>query len=467
MAFPARPYAPPSVPAPSPLALIGALAARGTSASADITRELSVLERWPSEALLQHQLERARSLLAHATTHVPWYRERLRGRGAPRDWRGWRALPLLRRADVQLHRDALRAERVPVGHGFARTVQTSGSTGRPVIVDLDRVATVVGDAIGRREHAWHGRDPRLSAATIRAVTDGTGPYPEGKTLPRWSSHPESGVWHLLDVSTPARQQMEWLDRRRPAYLSTYANNAEELLRLGLELGWSPQGLREVATYAEVLPDGLAQRMRTAWGVPLVDSYSASEIGFITLQCPELGAAHVQSENVLVEVLDAAGNSCAPGETGRVVVTPLHGFVMPLVRYELGDWATVGRPCACGRGLPVLSRVLGRSRNLIVLPNGDRVWPRFGSNVLGEIPAVRRFRLWQPNERELVIELVTQRALTAAEEARVLATARAALGHALPMSIAYRDDLPRSANGKFEDCRSDVAEALHAQDTRAT
>jgi phenylacetate-CoA ligase len=55
-----------------------------------------------------------------------------------------------------------------------------------------------------------------------------------------------------------------------------------------------------------------------------------------------------------------------------VVTPLHNFAMPLIRYAIGDYAEAGPPCACGRGLPVLARILGRARNLLTLPHGERI-----------------------------------------------------------------------------------------------
>ena len=124
------------------------------------------------------------------------------------------------------------------------------------------------------------------------------------------------------------------------------------------------GLREVRTLGEASTPDLRALCREAWGVPLVDVYSAEEVGYIALQCPEHEHYHVQAESVLVEILDERGAPAPPGETGRVVVTDLHNFAMPLVRYEIGDYAEVGEPCACGRGLPVLRRIVGRVRNML-------------------------------------------------------------------------------------------------------
>ena len=88
-------------------------------------------------------------------------------------------------------------------------------------------------------------------------------------------------------------------------------------------------------------------------------YTCQEAGYLALQCPDYPHFHVQSENVLLEVVDDVGQPCGPGEVGRVLITSLNNFATPLIRYELGDYAEVGAPCPCGRGLPVLKRIMGR------------------------------------------------------------------------------------------------------------
>ena len=95
-----------------------------------------------------------------------------------------------------------------------------------------------------------------------------------------------------------------------------------------------------------------------------------------------------AESVLVEILNDDGTPCAPGEIGRVVVTALQNFATPLIRYEVGDYAEASAPCPCGRGLPVIRRIMGRVRNLLVLPDGKKIWPAFGSRGLTEIAPIR-------------------------------------------------------------------------------
>src|SRR6185312_7578839 len=123
------------------------------------------------------------------------------------------------------------------------------------------------------------------------------------------------------------------------------------------------------------------------GIPLVDCYGCQEAGYVAIQCPEYAHYHVQGEMSLVEVLREDGAPCRPGETGRVVITPLHSFAMPLLRYDLGDYAEVGEPCPCGRGLPVLRQIYGRKKETLTLPSGERRYSVFTSHVFAALRPV--------------------------------------------------------------------------------
>ncbi len=174
-------------------------------------------------------------------------------------------------------------------------------------------------------------------------------------------------------------QLAWLVRERPDYLLTHPTILDRLLRHSAETGVKPAGLKQVLTLSEILPPGLRDLCHELWGASIRDTYSSREVGYLALQCPEAQHYHLQSETVLVEILDAQGRRCAPGEVGRVVATPLHNVAMPLLRYDLGDYAEVGAEvgaeggtdagdaCRCGRGLAVVRRILGRRQNMLRLP----------------------------------------------------------------------------------------------------
>jgi len=161
-------------------------------------------------------------------------------------------------------------------------------------------------------------------------------------------------------------------------------------------------------------------------------------------------ALVRSEPALVEVLDESGRPCAPGEVGRVVVTSLHNFAMPLLRYAVGDLAEAGKPCPCGRGLPVIQRILGRGRDMLVFPDGRRAWAQLGTSQYTRIPGLRQFQTVQHAVDDLEIKLVADRELTPAEEDQLRQAMQQRCGHPFPIRITYHAEIPRSPGGKFHD-----------------
>jgi phenylacetate-CoA ligase len=418
---------------------------------------LAKTERWPADELLHHQLLRLAELVAHARHAVPFYAQRLQGLDSerPLSLRDWHKLPILERRDLQEHGDQLRCREPPSGHAVLREATTSGSTGAPVTVLVDQTVSGLEQVFGLRYHQWHERDLTCKAAIIRAIKDGSADPPDGGRERRWSLHPRSGELVLLDVRSTVRQQLDWLLRETPGYLATYATNAAELARTADRERLRLPGLREVSTFAEVVPEGIGQLISRVWDAKHADAYSTSEFGFLALQCPGRSGYHVQSEHVLLEVLRADGSACAPGETGQVVVTALHNFAMPLLRYALGDFAELGAECGCGRRLPVIERIRGRVRNMLTLPNGERVWPLFGTNAISAVAPVRQFRLVQKSLHQLVLELSVARALDPAEERQLRELVLGTLGHPFELTLAYLPSIPRAQSGKFEEFRSEL------------
>jgi phenylacetate-CoA ligase len=213
------------------------------------------------------------------------------------------------------------------------------------------------------------------------------------------------------------------------------------------------GLKELRLFGEVVDDEVRSECVRAWDVRTTDAYSANEVGYIALQCPDGPRYHVQSESLLVEVLRDDGGPCGPGETGRVVLTTLHNLAMPLIRYDIGDYAEVGPPCPCGRGLPVLRRILGRTRNMLRLPTGEARWPVPGAAGFRERAPVRQYQVIQTTLTDLLLRLVVERPLTGEEEALLREKLVTSLGYPFRVSISYHTELERSPSLKFEEFKS--------------
>ena len=321
-----------------------------------------------------------------------------------------------------------------------------------------------------RDHFWHGRDFSATLVAIRALASAQDD-PAQAQKSGWGPPAallfDTGPSYVQPLSMDVRSQVEWLLARNPHYLLTYPTNLRALLDRFEQLGRVPPQLREVRTIGETLPPDLRQRCTEVLGAKLVDLYSSQEVGVIALQCPLSGLYHVQAESLLVEVLDEENKPCAPGEPGRVVITDLHNFATPIIRYDIRDYAEVGDACPCGRGLPTLKRILGRQRNMIVLPDGHRSWGMVGLHKYRDIAPILQYQLVQHSLDDVEIRLVTSAALTSEQETRLAEVVHEALRHPFPLRFTYfEDEIPGTRGGKFEEVVSLVADPS-ANAARAT
>ncbi len=405
-----------------------------------------------------------RKLVDHAYRTTPFHRDRLDragiAPGRPIAPDAWANLPVLSRRDVQIHADALTSLSPPQAHGTIVRNGSSGSTGMPVTVLGTAYEALICKALIFRCYLWHNYDFTRKYAQIRKFPPGEAAYPQGRSRSRWGDTATfplaTGAACALSVETSADKQLEWLRRMEPTYLTTYPSLLRSLLIESERLGVGVPRLLKVMCTGETLDADLRGHCQEYWGADLIDVYSAMEVDLIAAQCPEHAHYHVMAERLLVEVLDDNGRPCMPGETGRVVVTPLYNYAMPLLRYALGDFAEVGEPCGCGRGLPVLRRIVGRVRNTMIAADGRRHWPSFGTRSYRALAPVVQHQFVQTAYDRLECRFVVERPLQADEEAALLAKVRSRLPWPFEVSVVYMATIPRGAGGKYEDFYSEVA-----------
>lgn len=414
-----------------------------------LQEQLDASQWWPADVLREQQLAQAAALIRHAAATAPFWRERLEPEGTL-TIEHFCSLPLLERGDIVDAGPGFFSGDVPASHGAVFDIASSGSTGTPVRVRGSGMTQTMQQALSLRGYRWHDYDFSAKAAIIRAAVAG-GPPPAKTT---WSPLPGGGPSVLLDTALAFDALLDRLIEEEPDYLTSHPYTLLGLLEESERTGRRPSKLQKVRTLGEALEPRIRDLARRVWGVPVIDLYGAMEVGFIALQCPEADGLHVMSEGVLLEILDDAGEPCAPGESGRVVVTALHNYASPLIRYALGDYARVGAPCHCGRGLPVIDRVLGRQRNLLVLPSGGR---RFVSEHLAGFAAApyRQFRITQTALAEIEVTLVVPRPWSHDDEAALAAHLDRHYGDRFTYSFRYVEDIPRAASGKFEEFLSKV------------
>lgn len=405
----------------------------------------------PPQIILQHQFNQLARVLAHAYETVPFYHEHFQKIGFnPKERINpeiFTQLPFLQRSDIQSAGGALLSRQVPRDHGRLLEQQTSGSSGMPIKTFGTEVTQFFWRVFTLRDHLWHKRNLTGKLASIRTkVKDGI--------VQGWGPSTDvvfnTGQSAMLNIHADIDTQVKWLKEHDPDYLLSYPSNIYALAQLCIEADIRLPSLREVRTIGEVVVPELRAICMKAWGAPVVDIYSAQEIGYIALQCPEHEHYHIQSENVLVEVLNEEDRPCAPGEIGRVVITTLHNFAMPLIRYEILDYAERGELCTCGRGLPTINRIMGRVRHMLIAPTGEKHWPIFNSKTLCSIAPILQIQMVQHTLHAIEVRLVAKRAISQTEEALLKSTIIESLGYPFELNFTYMDEIPRNRGGKYED-----------------
>ena len=419
--------------------------------------QFSQTEKFSSEQLAQLQLASLKNLMRHCLDHVPYYQSK--GYFSVDSWEDWRRLPLLTRKAVQQNADALHSK-LDLRSRDGRTAKkrTSGSTGRPLEVTVTERAQVYWSANTVRDHLWQRRDFSRHLAVIK-YTGQEGLAPPGKTSQHWGSSTgllyTTGKASTISSSTDVDAQFRWLQKLQPGYLLTYPSLLQALARCNLTSD-RPLRLSGITTIGETLNPQTRRLAQEAFGCRVADIYSCQELGYMALQCPVYDHYHLMAETCLVEILDDNNRACPPGEMGRVVVTHLHNHTMPLVRYDIGDYAIAGSSCDCGIGLPVVERIIGRSRNLVTYPDGRRSWPLTNSMAMLDVLPDAQFQVVQKSVDTLLLRIGSDLPVTEAIQRELTGILHKAIGYPFKMEYEQVTCIPRSASGKFEEFLSELA-----------
>jgi phenylacetate-CoA ligase len=430
---------------------------RGARASLlSLARLLDDSQWLAQQTILARQHEQLVRLAAYSARFCRAFRERLKAAGLEpsdlRDPANLARLPLLSRRDVQAGN--MYCVQPPKAHLPVNETRTSGSTGEPVTVRRTAVTQLFWLAITLREYFWHERAFDLRLSAIRpTVAD----YAEA---PDWGPPAnllfETGPAQLIPITMGIEKIAERLSAFAPDVLVIYPSVLAALIAHLERAGIGLPSVRFIRSISETLSPALKMRAQDFFGARVVDNYSSQEAGIVAVECPQSGLYHTMAENLIVEVIGDDGRPCADGETGRVVLTDLHNFATPLVRYDIGDYAQASGPCGCGRGLPALKRVLGRERNLILMPDGSRHWPLVGFSRFREVAPVVQYQMIQTSREEIEVRLVVETALSAKQQDDLSDVIRQALGHPFALRIVCFDGrLPAGPRGKFEEFVSQV------------
>jgi phenylacetate-CoA ligase len=422
-------------------------------------------ESWTTEQWEAWKRDRLAYVLRRAATHVPFYREqwaerRRRGdRAAVEELRSW---PVLEKETLRTHARHFVANDCRLSAMYHE--HTSGTTGKSIDIWWNRQSLRSWYALCEaRMRCWHG----ISRHDRWAILGGQ------LVAPVSQQHPPFWIWnsglsqlymssyHLAPQFIPS--YLEALRAHRVVYLLGYTSALYSLAREVVHGRAQRVPLRVVITNAEPVYQYQRETISDAFQCPVRETYGMAEAVTAASECPQ-GRLHLWPSVGVVEVLDGE-EPVAYGRPGELVCTSLLNADMPLIRYRVGDRGALDTsgPCACGRNLPALSFIEGRSDDTLYTATGGRVG-RLDPIFKAHLP-IREAQIIQESLSQVRIRYVPAPEFGPADAHSLVDRLRARMG-SVEVFLEPVEAIPRTARGKFQAVVCRLPQDLRRQLDRA-
>ncbi len=328
--------------------------------------------------------------------------------------------------------------------------QTSGSTGTPLKILRDYTADGLGQASYYEGLSWYGYnigDPLVQLWGRRPVLTHRQHIEQIRN--RLTNFYELDAHSMSDATI--EQYLDKIRKIKPSVLYGYVSSIELMCKY-MKKHKLRSHVPVVITTAEKLFSAQRELITSTLGVEVYDQYGSTEVTSVAFECPFHNSLHVMPTSI-VDIVDNNGEKCSSGESGRILLTDLNNLKMPMIKYEVGDLATNGDLdcCTCGRKLASIKNIEGRTSDIIVGLNGNRVHGEFFSHLFessgfAEAFGFRQFQVIQKSRELLLIRLNTKFAPTEQALSYLDKMTRKYLG---PVQISYEflSDIPIHSTGK--------------------
>jgi phenylacetate-CoA ligase len=440
---------------------------RGVVGSAAQTQEFERLVTSSADAVREVQTRRLAKLLDHASKHVPYFQNLFNERGITLNYDNpFETLAKLPLVDKPTMRDA--------GENYLSTA----------IPRSEMHSNASGGSTGAPLHFYRG--PNFRKASLIAsfsLDQWTGWIPGEPVAVLWGAPTDLERYGLLrekirlwlknrftvdafDLNeTKLKTAAGKLRGRRPKLVVAYASAAylvaKYMADYGIQLNPGP---RAVITSAEVLWPHYRTVIQQQFNCKVHNRYGSREVGMIAMECAH-GRLHVNAPDVHLEVIDPDENGI-----GELVITQLHNYAFPFIRYRIGDRGKLGHEsCPCGRHLPVLSDLVGRVTDYIVSPQGAVIHGEWFTHLFYEMQGVVMFTFRQTARDEYCFQIQRSASFKEEDFALALRKSQERLGPDAKISVQYVEQFDSSPSGKhrfvINEC-ADLAD-VHQHQSGAT
>ncbi len=384
------------------------------------------------------QTEKLRVLIHESYKNVPFYRKLFDERGiSPGDIEqieDLRRLPVLKKQAIRDGGATLRSTKYRESDLICQ--QTGGSTGVPLSVYRSHRSAALDKAAKLRTYMQNGYKLHYKIAVAQHAT------PEPKAFHKFGIHREIGI----PYDEPIEEQVRRISVLKAEVIDAQPNRIELMSRYLLDNSMTLEHVRIIFTHSEKITDPQRELVQEAFGLNPIDCYGCTESAAIAAECEAHEGHHINSDLVVLETLPVIHENVNES-LQRIVITNLNNLAMPLIRYEVGDLATLSKDsCSCGSNFPLIAEIAGRMNDMVTLPNGQKVSGFVLARAIEEHQAILKYRAVQTRAGNFEIDLIVADGAEAPESklARRIATDFPGV----KVEFRYPDEIPLSPRGKL-------------------
>lgn len=414
-----------------------------------VCRRMEEVQWWGADRIAALQLTRLRELLLDVAVHVPYYRETFAQIGfdpaAVQSTEDLAQLPFLTKAVIRANTEKLKHANA---RGLAR-FNTGGSSGEPLIFFIGSKRVSYDVAAKWRATRWWDvdiGDPEIvvwgspielgKQDRIKQVRD---TLMRTQLLPAFEMS-EAKLDGFIATICSIKPRMLF---GYPSALTHIAKHAQKR-----NVAMTDLGIKVAFVTSERLYDEQRSTISEVFGCKVANGYGGRDAGFIAHECPQ-GNMHLTADDIVVEVVDEQGQVLPAGQAGEIVVTHLSTNDFPFIRYRTGDIGVLGSTaCKCGRGLPMLQDIQGRSTDFVVASDGTVMHGLSLIYVLRELPGVKAFKVIQESRALTRVLLVTENGFPPNASQQIIDGFKRRLGQDVSVVIELVDNIPAEKSGKF-------------------
>lgn len=414
-------------------------------------REFRQLQNEKRQILLQRQLLRIRKLFQHAQENCPYYQKAISDAGirpANMDAREISRLPIVTKKDIRNHLDVMLARNILAKDMFP--ANTGGSTGVPMRFFRDRRCLSLRRAQEIVFDRMMGCDigDRVALFVSASHTDTT----FGTMKERFRNMTDAMLLRFDPKCTTAAEMSNFhskLMRFSPRFIRCFPNSLSIFTNFVLDEKLPVPEIEAISCTGENIYQWQKDLFESVWGARVFERYGTKECGVISGEDNSNEGQAIFTEGVYVELVDDTGKSVEPGEIGRVILTDLFNYAMPLIRYEIGDLAALLVESDVERdiGFPRFDKILGRDRDIIVATDGTKRPGYLFVEEISDAGLDAKFQIVQKSIGSVEVRVVSE-SIESKAVANITKRFEALLGRGGKVDFIRVDDIPRDPSGKY-------------------